>query len=144
MPSERRSSNHGPSFLRWAGSKRKSLGILSSAFSDTSRQYVEPFAGSAALFFSLQPDSGLLGDLKALNAGAIIHVPHPESGPDTLLRGLRGQRFRLSYALASRYRLLLTLGDRVSLSKLLLEMRGVDIRNAQQTLFDTSGQNGDS
>jgi hypothetical protein len=81
---------------------------------------------------------------KALNAGAIIHVPHPESGPDTLLRGLRGQRFRLSYALASRYRLLLTLGDRVNLSRLLLEMRGVDIRNAQQTLFDTSGKNGDS
>jgi hypothetical protein len=73
---------------------------------------------------------------KALNAGAIIHVPHPDSGPDALLRGLRGQRFRLSYALAPRYRLLLTLGDRVSLSKLLLEMRGLDIGEAQRTLFE--------
>jgi hypothetical protein len=72
---------------------------------------------------------------KALNAGAIIHVPHPDSGPDSLLRGLRGQRFRLSYALAARYRLLLTLGDRMNLSTLLLEMRGVDVREAQQSLF---------
>ena len=72
---------------------------------------------------------------KALNAGAIIHVPHPESGPDILLRGLKGQRFRLSYALAPRYRLLLTLGDRVSLSTLLLEMREINI-TGQPGLFD--------
>jgi hypothetical protein len=72
---------------------------------------------------------------KALNTGAIIHVPHPDSGPDALLRGLRGQRFRLSYALAARYRLLLTLGDRINLSTLLLEMRGVDIGQPQQNLL---------
>ncbi|MGB3489838.1 MAG: hypothetical protein WBA62_17225 [Xanthobacteraceae bacterium] len=72
---------------------------------------------------------------KALNAGALIHVPHADGGPDALLRGLRGQRFRLSYALAARYRLLLTLGDRINLSTLLLEMRGVDVSNAQQTLL---------
>jgi hypothetical protein len=75
---------------------------------------------------------------KALNAGAIIHVPHPESGPDILLRGLKGQRFRLSYALAARYRLLLTLGDRVSLSTLLLEMREINI-TSQPGLFDKTG-----
>jgi len=73
---------------------------------------------------------------KALNAGAIIHVPYPGSGPEMLLRGLKGQRFRLSYALAARYRLLLTLGDRVSLSTLLLEMRGVDISDSQRTFFE--------
>jgi hypothetical protein len=72
---------------------------------------------------------------KALNAGALIHVPHPDSGPDALLRGLRGQRFRLSYALAARYRLLLTLGDRITLSSLLLEMRGVDVGDPQQSLL---------
>lgn len=72
---------------------------------------------------------------KALNAGAIVHVPHPESGPDILLRGLRTQRFRLSYALASRYRLLLTLGDRISLSTLLLEMRDINIQS-QANLFE--------
>jgi hypothetical protein len=79
---------------------------------------------------------------KALNAGAIIHVPYPESGPDSLLRGLTGQRFRLSYSLAPRYRLLLTLGDRVSLSKLLVEMRGLDIADFQPSLFD-AGQSYD-
>jgi hypothetical protein len=73
---------------------------------------------------------------KALNAGAIIHVPHPESGPDSLLRGLKGQRFRLSYALAARYRLLLTLGDRVNLSKLLWEMRGLNVVDSQPSLFE--------
>ncbi|MCQ8873188.1 hypothetical protein NP945_15250 [Mesorhizobium sp. LMG17149] len=72
---------------------------------------------------------------KALNAGAFVHVPAPDSNSDTLLRGLIGQRFRLSYALASRFRLLLTLGDRVSLSRLLLEMRGLDISNSQRNLF---------
>lgn len=73
---------------------------------------------------------------KALNAGAIIHVPYEDSGLDSLLRGLKGQRFRLSYALSPRYRLLLTLGDRVGLSRLLLEMRGVNISNPQQSLFE--------
>ncbi|TKT71207.1 hypothetical protein YH63_007180 [Afipia massiliensis] len=73
---------------------------------------------------------------KALNAGALIHIPHPDSGPDILLRGLRGQRFRISYALASRYRLLLTLGDRVNLSKLLFEMRGVQLHDVQHQLFE--------
>jgi hypothetical protein len=73
---------------------------------------------------------------KALNAGAIIHVPYPESGPDILLRGLIGQRFRLSYSLAPRYRLLLTLGDRLSLSKLLFEERGVSVKDDQTSLFE--------
>jgi len=73
---------------------------------------------------------------KALNAGAIIHVPFPDSGPDILLRGLIGQRFRLSYSLAPRYRLLLTLGDRVSLSKLLWEARRVSVMEDQSSLFD--------
>jgi hypothetical protein len=73
---------------------------------------------------------------KALNAGAIIHVPFAEGGPDSLLRGLKGQRFRLSYALAARYRLLLTLGDRVSLSKLLFETRGLSVSDGQQSLFE--------
>ncbi len=78
---------------------------------------------------------------KALNAGALIHVPPPEGGPDSLLRGLKGQRFRVSYALASRYRLLLTLGEKVNLSKLLLEMRGVQVSETQKSLFDEGAFN---
>ncbi|MGB3489840.1 MAG: Dam family site-specific DNA-(adenine-N6)-methyltransferase [Xanthobacteraceae bacterium] len=56
-------SAHGPSFLRWAGSKRKSLTLLSSTYVDPNRRYIEPFAGSAALFFSLSPCRGILADL---------------------------------------------------------------------------------
>jgi DNA adenine methylase len=49
-------------FLRWAGSKRKILNILSEFYPAGSR-YVEPFAGSACLFFALQPHKAILGDL---------------------------------------------------------------------------------
>jgi DNA adenine methylase len=57
------SRGHGPSFLRWAGSKRKSLSLLCRAYTDPKLQYVEPFAGSAALFFALKPRAAILGDL---------------------------------------------------------------------------------
>lgn len=82
------------------------------------------------------PTSTLSAVGKALNAGAFIHVPYPDSGPDSLLRDLIGQRFRISYALASRYRLLLTLGNRVNLSKLLLEERRVKMADIQPSLFE--------
>jgi DNA adenine methylase len=62
-PAKSSRSQHGPSFLRWAGSKRKSLALLASTYVHNDYQYVEPFAGSAALFFALQPSSAILGDL---------------------------------------------------------------------------------
>jgi DNA adenine methylase len=49
-------------FLRWAGSKRKQLGRLSAFWSPSHTGYVEPFAGSACLFFALAPNNGVLGD----------------------------------------------------------------------------------
>lgn len=73
---------------------------------------------------------------KALNAGALVHVPSQDGGSDSLLRGLRGQRFRLSYALAPRHRLLLTLGDRINLSTLLLEWKGLRLSGPQPSLFE--------
>jgi hypothetical protein len=106
------------------------------AFED--RLLRRPFSTDYVSTFLLDENvtSSVVGAVgKALNAGALIHVPHPDSGPDALLRGLRGQRFRLSYALAARYRMLLTLGDRISLSSLLLEMRGVDVGDPQQSLL---------
>jgi DNA adenine methylase len=51
------------SFLRWAGSKRKQLPILSRFWSPDFTRYVEPFMGSACLCFELQPTKALLGDL---------------------------------------------------------------------------------
>ena len=49
-------------FLRWAGSKRRTVGRLAPLWSDRYRRYVEPFAGSASLFFAVAPESALLSD----------------------------------------------------------------------------------
>jgi len=52
------------SFLRWAGSKRSLIPQLRGfAPDDSFTRYVEPFAGSAALFFSLRPANALLSDI---------------------------------------------------------------------------------
>lgn len=49
-------------FLRWAGSKRKQLDRLAHFWTGTHFRYVEPFAGSACLFFELAPPKAILGD----------------------------------------------------------------------------------
>lgn len=50
--------------LRWAGSKRQLVPTLSKYFDpDRHARYVEPFAGSACLFFSLKPKRAILGDI---------------------------------------------------------------------------------
>ncbi len=50
-------------FLKWAGGKRwladQYLSILPSSFN----RYIEPFLGSGAIFFSLQPQKALLSDI---------------------------------------------------------------------------------
>lgn len=51
-------------FLRWAGSKRQHVPFLREYWSpDDRKRYVEPFAGSAALFFAVAPPRAVLGDL---------------------------------------------------------------------------------
>lgn len=51
-------------FLRWAGSKRQHVPFLRAYWSPKDhRRYVEPFAGSAALFFAIAPARAVLGDL---------------------------------------------------------------------------------
>jgi DNA adenine methylase len=50
-------------FLRWAGSKRRLLPILQTFWTTKHTRYVEPFAGSACLFFALKPPKAILGDL---------------------------------------------------------------------------------
>lgn len=50
-------------FLRWAGSKRAAVPILSKFAPKEFGKYVEPFAGSACLFFYLQPSKAILADL---------------------------------------------------------------------------------
>jgi hypothetical protein len=98
----------------------------------------QPFRPDYIGTFSVDMDvsATIVGAIgKALNAGAVVHVPHPDGGPDALLRGLKGQRFRLSYALAARYRLLLTLGDKIGLSRLFHESRGLNLSDDQASLF---------
>ncbi len=50
-------------FLRWAGSKRRLLPILQNFWTPRHKRYVEPFAGSACLFFAIKPPKAILGDL---------------------------------------------------------------------------------
>jgi len=52
----------GKPFLRWAGSKRKQLARLAAFWTPDHHRYVEPFAGSACLFFELAPAAAVLGD----------------------------------------------------------------------------------
>jgi DNA adenine methylase len=49
--------------LRWAGSKKRQFRKLEPFFPKEFRSYIEPFAGSAAFFFGLQPVSARLNDL---------------------------------------------------------------------------------
>jgi len=49
-------------FLRWAGSKRKQIPQLSKFWDSGYSRYVEPFAGSACLFFHTMPRHALLAD----------------------------------------------------------------------------------
>ena len=62
------SPDEGPngmgSFVRWAGSKRLLIPYLGRLYPKAEApRYVEPFAGSAALFFALSPRRALLSDI---------------------------------------------------------------------------------
>jgi DNA adenine methylase len=48
--------------FRWAGSKRKLLPHLKLLWSEEYIRYLEPFAGSACLYFNLNPKTALLND----------------------------------------------------------------------------------
>lgn len=62
-PARQFNSKKPQPFLRWAGSKRKQLPILSRFWNPNFSRYVEPFMGSACLFFELQPKDALLADI---------------------------------------------------------------------------------
>jgi DNA adenine methylase len=49
--------------IRWAGSKRLLLPHLKTLWRSEFKRYVEPFCGSACLFFDLEPKAAILGDL---------------------------------------------------------------------------------
>lgn len=51
--------------LRWAGSKRASVKSLSEYIPTDCRRYIEPFCGSAALFFHTRPSAATLSDVNS-------------------------------------------------------------------------------
>jgi DNA adenine methylase len=61
-------------FLRWAGSKRKLFPKLLPFWSPEYSRYIEPFAGSAALFFAIRPKRAILGDTNASLIQALTRV----------------------------------------------------------------------
>jgi DNA adenine methylase len=79
-------------FLRWAGSKKQHLPLLKSFWSDSFSRYVEPFAGSAVLFFSISPNRALLGDInKELIATFKAIRDHPSRVHRTLVSIPKGR-----------------------------------------------------
>jgi DNA adenine methylase len=50
-------------FLRWAGSKRGAIPVLRQFVPKKFNKYIEPFAGSACLFFHIRPEKAILADL---------------------------------------------------------------------------------
>ncbi|MGI9075215.1 MAG: DNA adenine methylase [Bryobacteraceae bacterium] len=63
-------------FLRWAGSKRRLLPVLQSFWTKKHKRYVEPFAGSACLFFAIKPPKAILGDLNPELIATFIEVKY--------------------------------------------------------------------
>lgn len=49
--------------IRWAGSKRKLIPLLKANTPKTFNKYIEPFCGSACLYFSLRPTKAVLSDI---------------------------------------------------------------------------------
>jgi DNA adenine methylase len=69
-PPERMAGPKLRPFLRWAGSKRQQLSRLVTYWTPNHQRYIEPFAGSACLFFEIAPSSAILGD----NNSGLIEV----------------------------------------------------------------------
>lgn len=81
-------------FLRWAGSKRKLLPQLLPFWDQSYLRYVEPFAGSACLFFRLLPKKAILGDINQELIGTYLEVKHRHSEVLSQIQKLRKGRKR--------------------------------------------------
>jgi len=76
-------------FLRWAGSKRRLLPVLQTFWTKKHRRYVEPFAGSACLFFAIKPPKAILGDLNPELIATFIEVKYRIGAVLKQLKNLR-------------------------------------------------------
>ena len=78
-------SPRNPVFLRWAGSKKQLLPSLRENMPPQFERYVEPFTGSACLFFSVQPGRAILGDI---NTELILTYKAVRDNPTKVAREL--------------------------------------------------------
>jgi DNA adenine methylase len=73
--------------IRWAGSKKQSVHLLKKYW--TGGRYIEPFAGSACLFFELEPPEAILGDLNWELTRTMAALKSNVEGVLAILRTLR-------------------------------------------------------
>jgi DNA adenine methylase len=76
-------------FLRWAGSKRRLLPVLQTFWTKNHKRYVEPFAGSACLFFAIKPPKAILGDLNPELIATYVEVKYRIAAVLKELKALR-------------------------------------------------------
>ena len=82
----------GKPFLRWAGSKKRLIPKLHPYWGEGYKRYVEPFMGSAALFFAIKPSNALLSDINSELVDAFCAVrEHPRAVYNRLLQMPMGQ-----------------------------------------------------
>ena len=80
-------------FLRWAGSKRKLLPRLTPYWGDGYPRYIEPFMGSAALFYATKPSAAVLSDINQELVSTFVAVrDHPRAVYNRLVKIPKGKR----------------------------------------------------
>ena len=76
-----------PPPIRWAGGKRWLVGRCPDLFVPRSGRLIEPFAGSAAVFFSTMPRRALLSDMNEELIGVYRAIKFGHQGVIKALRG---------------------------------------------------------
>jgi DNA adenine methylase len=74
--------------LRWAGSKKYLAEYLTPRFPENYERYVEPFCGSASLFFINEPKKALLADINKELINALSAVKKDPSEVGIICQGL--------------------------------------------------------
>lgn len=78
---------HKKSLIRWAGSKRKLIPRLISYWNLKYSRYIEPFAGSACLFFAIQPKKAVISDLNEELINTFLTIrDHPRATYNRLIK----------------------------------------------------------
>lgn len=101
------------SILRWSGSKTRLLPDLKRHSPKNYRRYVEPFAGSASLFFELEPRESILGDINPCVMDMYLAIQQDAVGLFETLNGIP-KTVESFYTLRSMSPLSLTLVQRAA------------------------------